>query len=67
MLLYIYIIYKMKISAYFRLKQFDISFICKNPNFQLFMLKTNIYIRPLLESNTQLCVLDIGQRWTYTA
>ena len=39
-------------TAYFRLKQFNITFICKDHNFQLFMFKT--YIRPLLESNTQL-------------
>ena len=37
-------------SAFFRLKQMNISFSCKNKDFKLLLFKT--YIRPLLENNT---------------
>ena len=39
-------------TAYIKIKQFNLSFVCKDINFKLFIYKT--YIRPLLESNTQL-------------
>ena len=39
-------------SAYFRAKQIRIAFECKEIDFRLFLFKT--YVRPILESNTQI-------------
>ena len=38
-------------TAYYRIKQFDLTFTCRDRDFLIFMYIT--YIRPILESNTQ--------------
>ena len=39
-------------TAYLKIKQFNLSFVCQDINFKVFIYKT--YIRPLHESNAQL-------------